>query len=144
MVCARVDPSPFGIHGSWHTDFRKQCCSLVFSCFQTGSPRLSWIHYSSGWSRTCDSPASAYHVLRLYVYHCALSSRCFLSLAARQSPQGQHHARSLFRITSVEMKNRHTYVGLKHLNLNDPPNEINCTHIIKSGKFSAIREDVWL
>lgn len=56
----------------------------------------------------------------------------------------QHHAHSLFRMTSVELKRRHTYVGLKHLNLNDPPNEINCTHIIRSGKFSVIREDVWL
>jgi hypothetical protein len=47
-------------------------------------------------------------------------------------------------MTSAEMKNTHIYVGLKHLNLNNRPKEISCAHIMKSGKFPAIRGDVWL
>lgn len=129
-----------GMCGSWQTDFRKWSLSFVF--FPDRISQANMGLHNMGRPCTRDPPASAYHVLRLCVYHCGLWSCCSLSLVPGQSPQGQHHAHSLFRMTSAEMKNTYTYVGLKHLNLNDPPKEINCTHIMKSGKFCAIRGDI--
>ena len=44
----------------------------------------------------------------------------------------------------VEIKSRHTHVGLKHLSFYYLPNGINYIHIIKLGKFSSVRKDLWL